>query len=470
MKFFLLFFLLLLTLEANEKKLKVMITDWKPYYDVSNPQKPTGYAIDIFEAVAKKSNIQYEYIPVDNFAEVIKSIESGEGDIVPNIGISDKRLEVFLFTQPTDTFNIYIYKRKNSYKLKSKEDFLNRKVGVVTSNICSRIIKKYVESEIVYFDDYKLGIKELNAGVIDGFCYPEPLIQKELKTLGIAHEIIPVLPPLKEVKRGVGISKENFYLLSLFNEKITELKLSGEYEKIYSKHFGEKKTIELTKAELTFIILSLLGSSFTAMVVFFYISNKKKWLMTKETLDSEIKAKTEELEIQNRELRRTQQELKEQSKRDLLTNVKNRKAYNEKIEELINENRRYKKKFSFLMFDIDDFKQINDTYGHKSGDEVLIELSKCVEKHTRANDYLFRIGGEEFVILLCETDIEQGKIVSEKIRSSIEQHIKVKEKSITVSIGISECRENDSEDSIYKRVDNLMYVSKNGGKNRVSFD
>ena len=166
----------------------------------------------------------------------------------------------------------------------------------------------------------------------------------------------------------------------------------------------------------------------------------------------------------------TQQKLLEQTYIDDLTKLNNRKSYNEKIKQLLSQYNRYKTPFSIIMYDIDDFKQINDTYGHSIGDDVLMDMSRLIKSHIRDTDYIFRVGGEEFVILLTETKIDKAKVVSEKIRNSVENDLKtVKDKKITISIGLSEVREDDNEDVIYVRVDELLYKAKNSGKNKVSY-
>ncbi|MAD41363.1 MAG: hypothetical protein CL623_03120 [Arcobacter sp.] len=154
---------------------------------------------------------------------------------------------------------------------------------------------------------------------------------------------------------------------------------------------------------------------------------------------------------------------------DSLTNIKNRKAYTEKLKEDLSLTKRYNTPFCMMILDIDDFKKINDSYGHKMGDNVLIEVSKLIENNIRENDHLFRIGGEEFVIIFSQTILENAKIVSEKIRAIIESDLNtIKNQKITVSIGLSEVTLEDNEDTIFKRVDTLMYKSKNNGKNKVS--
>ncbi|QSZ42611.1 diguanylate cyclase [Sulfurimonas aquatica] len=166
----------------------------------------------------------------------------------------------------------------------------------------------------------------------------------------------------------------------------------------------------------------------------------------------------------------SQKKMQLQSYEDELTKLKNRKSYNGKILELFSLKKRYKTSFSMIMYDIDNFKSINDTYGHKVGDDVLIEMSKLIASHLRENDYIFRIGGEEFIILLSEAHLDDAKKVAQKICTSVEKDLKnITGNKITISIGVSEANENDSEDTIFKRVDSLLYKSKNSGKNRISY-
>ena len=169
------------------------------------------------------------------------------------------------------------------------------------------------------------------------------------------------------------------------------------------------------------------------------------------------------------ELHLVQKEIEDQAYIDELTKVNNRKSFNKRIEEYISLFNRYKTPFSILMYDIDDFKKINDEFGHNIGDEVLVQMSKLVQSCIRENDHLFRIGGEEFIVLFPQTSIKQAKIVAEKIRESVENSLDtINKRKITISIGLTEVQEGDTEDIIFKRVDELLYRSKKEGKNRVS--
>jgi len=149
----------------------------------------------------------------------------------------------------------------------------------------------------------------------------------------------------------------------------------------------------------------------------------------------------------------------------------NRRYFSKVSNHIFAFSQRYKKSLSLIMLDIDYFKNINDTHGHHVGDEVIISLSNALLKFTRKSDVIARIGGEEFLILLPETSQEEALLLSEKIRTKIEElklyidnNIEVK---ITISLGISTVRiESDGsiEDAI-SRSDNALYQAKERGRN-----
>lgn len=156
---------------------------------------------------------------------------------------------------------------------------------------------------------------------------------------------------------------------------------------------------------------------------------------------------------------------------DALTQAKNRLSYKETIEKQINYFNQTQIPFSILLFDIDDFKLVNDTYSHRVGDIVLVELSSLIQQNIRNTDSLFRMGGEEFVVLFPNTSLKSTVEIAEKLRALVEKNLNtLNEKAITISIGITQIHKSDTEDSLYRRVDKLLYVSKRTGKNKVSSD
>ena len=161
--------------------------------------------------------------------------------------------------------------------------------------------------------------------------------------------------------------------------------------------------------------------------------------------------------------------LEYQASHDKLTGLFNRNKFDEIFAKEIKRTKRYKNELSVIIFDIDNFKMVNDTYGHQIGDEVLKEISKIALDSVREQDITTRWGGEEFFILLPQTNLSGAVIVANKIRTSTQNHI-FTEKSlkITASFGVAQfCIENDDEKTIITRADELLYEAKRSGKNKV---
>lgn len=176
--------------------------------------------------------------------------------------------------------------------------------------------------------------------------------------------------------------------------------------------------------------------------------------------------------LQKREILDQQKKLESVAYYDDLTGLINRRKWIQLLNEEIERMKRYRHSSSILLLDIDNFKVINDQYGHPIGDIVLQEIAALVKKELRICDRIGRWGGEEFIILLVETGIKEGIAIGEKMRTAIEtMEITADSHSIkiTLSIGVAglDC-EKDFLTS-YKKVDQALYLAKNNGRNRVEF-
>ncbi len=156
---------------------------------------------------------------------------------------------------------------------------------------------------------------------------------------------------------------------------------------------------------------------------------------------------------------------------DPLTGCSNRIALDSTLQRELELAKRHKSPLSLLMIDVDDFKQINDRHGHKNGDLVLKETVQALNEVNRQTDQIFRYGGEEFVVILNETDLPGALVIAERIRESIEaRNIELSSSEslqLTVSIGATSMKPSDSRDSIFQRADKALYQAKDNGKNQV---
>ncbi|MAD41554.1 MAG: hypothetical protein CL623_04095, partial [Arcobacter sp.] len=168
------------------------------------------------------------------------------------------------------------------------------------------------------------------------------------------------------------------------------------------------------------------------------------------------------------ELKEKSNLLEYQASHDNLTGLFNRNKFNTLFGKEIRRGLRYNNHLSLVLLDIDFFKVVNDTHGHQIGDQVLKEIASIIMQDVREHDTAVRWGGEEFLILLPETDLEGAKIVAEKIRNSIsEKPLTNKKLNITASFGITIMNDKDTEESIIARTDEALYEAKENGRDKV---
>ncbi|MFY9143255.1 GGDEF domain-containing protein [Sulfuricurvum sp.] len=161
------------------------------------------------------------------------------------------------------------------------------------------------------------------------------------------------------------------------------------------------------------------------------------------------------------------QELQRLSVTDPLTGLYNRRRMDEVTQEQVEYVKRYRVPFSIIMFDIDDFKLINDRFGHIIGDQVLVTIAEITKKSLRKTDYIGRWGGEEFLILLPKTPSQEAAIIAEKLRQELEDANYSHHAKVTCSFGIAQCDGALTIENIIDQADQALYRAKESGKNCV---
>ena len=167
------------------------------------------------------------------------------------------------------------------------------------------------------------------------------------------------------------------------------------------------------------------------------------------------------------QVRHSNEKLHSMAIRDGMTGLFNHTFMEELIGDAINRSRRSKTPLSMLMIDVDFFKQINDKYGHNTGDEVLTRLAKLLEGSKRSTDYLGRWGGDELILLLTDTNLQGAVNLAEKLRSQVEKLAFPHHSPLTISLGASEYKQGDEAKEFMRRADAALYRAKRGGRNRL---
>lgn len=297
----------------------------------------------------------------------------------------------------------------------------------------------------------------------------------------------------------------------LKNLKKLEATVEEKHEQLLKKeeaYLGEIN--ESIEKELTVIVLGTvkktINKEMTALKMLRrHIRNQVRHQVTKEINASishllpEIKKmikdeiKTVSLDIMNQLKRQTGKQLekevveqikestsvlmeqKEDSERkaimDQLTGCFNRRYFETRMDEELNLAKRFRNKMCLIMFDIDHFKKVNDTYGHQAGDTVLIEVAAAAKGCLRGADYLCRYGGEEFAVIMPETSVDEAHEVAERMRKQMEEHAFYGGNTlinITISLGIAEYPEHAIiKEKLIESADAALYAAKHGGRNNT---
>jgi diguanylate cyclase (GGDEF)-like protein len=186
----------------------------------------------------------------------------------------------------------------------------------------------------------------------------------------------------------------------------------------------------------------------------------------------EIHLVNESLEILSESLQRglEYEDLFERASHDMLTGLANRRVFDERIKGMIKSSRRYNRPLTMLSMDLDHFKEINDTHGHLAGDEVLKSVARVLNGAVRSTDLLVRMGGDEFLIVLDDTDKKSARILAERLCKAVDGlNVWAGEGTkLGVSIGVAQLKESEDLGQWLERADDILYHAKDEGRSRVA--
>ncbi len=290
-------------------------------------------------------------------------------------------------------------------------------------------------------------------------------IIKQVKNRNYVRELINTQKDMLVVTDGNGIQDANNAMLEFFG-----------YEKLSDFHKEHYCICEFFIEEDGFLQENMAGKNWIEYI----LQNKDK--------DHRVKIKDQKtgsdrvFDLQYKQLKSTNNvfivfkditqeyveynRLKNRANYDSLTSIYNRGSFEHYLDIEIDKAKKGGNVFSLIMFDIDHFKEINDTHGHDVGDEILKDLTMLISSHIRENDLFARWGGEEFMII-SKTGLDKSEILAEKLRKIIEQHQFTKVENLTCSFGVAQYHDEDTKETIVKRADNMLYSAKENGRNSV---
>ena len=260
---------------------------------------------------------------------------------------------------------------------------------------------------------------------------------------------------MTEVKNALAVRLDAPQLRDQLELALQSLLHSDQYHRIYRKWFVAEKDFWDAKTVFWFM-----NGLIVLVIIAFIFLRHREILAINASLQQQINDATQQLSQSNEYLR-------DLTVTDTLTGISNRRAFENTLEELMGQASRYKSSFSMLIFDIDNFKRLNDQYGHDMGDRVLKELVERIKEVVRDVDMLSRWGGEEFTILMAQTGREGALRMAERCRQIIADTLFDEVGPVTISLGVTCYKTGDNERKFFKRADDALYQAKAEGKNRV---
>lgn len=308
----------------------------------------------------------------------------------------------------------------------------------------------------------------LGEGIIGGYLHDISLVSEEVARVSL--KIINGENPESIILQNDNFNDYVFDNQLLKKWNIDSKKLPSDY-KIEFK----EETIWNTYSE--YIIANAFVIIFQTFLIIGLITNYRKRIIAEkelkfmnESLETQVYERTSDLETAKVRLEEMNKKLKHTSRIDPLTKLYNRNYMNKCLYDAKQVFKETGEVFTVMMIDIDDFKQINDNYGHAVGDEILIMVANCLAENVREYDVVSRWGGEEFLLLFLMLDEEKSLIRAELIRKKVEQaryNYNEIDLSVTVTIGVATTGQKETIDELINRADSALYKGKNEGKNQV---
>jgi len=436
----------------QKKKVIKMCIDpkWMPYEGFNDKGQFIGISADFFKIFQQEIGIPIKIIHTQSWQESLQYAKERKCDILSLVAKTPEREKYLNFTEPYLNMPLVMATKPNVVFFNDFGVLKDKKIGIVKGYAFNEVIrKKYPNFDVVDVKNIREGLDKVVSGELFGYIGTLPSIgyifQKryigELKIVGQFDE---------KWRLGTAVRNDDKILFDIFEKVVTSIPEDVRQRIIF-------KTIAIKYDQyMDYWLIAKIMLVVLFLVAFLVYHNRK-------------------LSRMNKKLEELQNKLQEQANRDPMTNLYNRRYFHEVTANILEIAKREKKPFSLIMVDIDNFKNINDKYGHAVGDEVIKQLSLLLSKNVRSSDIVSRFGGEEFVILLPNTDLRGAQKIAAKIRESVENlqlHIDNKTIHFTISLGVSNFLPgDDSIEEILKRADQALYKAKRNGKNRtVIFD
>jgi len=407
---------------------------WMPFSAIKE-NKHTGMDADYIEYFSNKINIPIKLVPTRTWTESIEAAKSGDCDILSFVMETPKRTQHFNFTKPFFTTPMVLATSIDKDFIADISEVGDVSLGMVKGYAYTELFSyMYPSLKIIEVETVEEGLEKVASGELYGFI-------DNLTTLGlhIHNTYMGTLKISAKIEKnaelGFAVRNDDPLLLSILDKAIDTI------DERTKQTILNRWTNVTFEEGLNYSLIWKIIVGFVLILLFFY--------------------------YQYRIIKKHNKELKALSIKDPLSGLYNRRHIDEMIanEQDASESN---SAFSLILIDIDNFKAINDTYGHDFGDNVINQVSTILLQSSREYDVVSRWGGEEFLILCPGTSLEEASDIAERMRADIEATSYDDDYKVTCSFGVAQYdKENFENDPYIKKVDRALFMAKQTGKNKV---
>jgi diguanylate cyclase (GGDEF)-like protein len=437
---------------AAKKQINVCVPQERMPFAAIRGSQVIGMTADFLEIFEEKLKIPFHINPSLSSEDAVRQVETGGCDMVPLISKTEARKRSLEFTSAFMDYNVVIISREDSPFISGIPGLKSNNTGMVAgSNILDRVIQKYPKLRYIPTETVEEALIDVSTGQLDAAILSLPMASHYIRKKGLTNLKVAGHSSIKEDLR-IGVQKENSQLHSIMSKVVRSLN-HQELDMIYQKWLGSELEHK-TDYTLLWKSMSIAGILLILLILVIFW-NRKLFRLNKE------------IAIAHERLGQKTDELKHISITDSLTGLFNRRHIDDTFELELKRSIRHERDLAVILLDIDFFKTVNDTLGHQTGDEVLKQFASLIKNNIRSTDILGRWGGEEFLIVCPETNLENAVHLAQTLCSRIASEGFGKAGPQTASFGVTAYKREDNTEAMILRADKALYLAKSRGRNQV---
>ncbi|TAA47986.1 diguanylate cyclase [Corallincola spongiicola] len=422
---------------------------WKPLEWLENG-KHVGLSADLLSEIQSRLPIQFKLHKTEHWQDSLEALKRGQCQMLIMASATLTRLKEMSFSRSyLNTPIVIVTKEKEPY-IADAATIGSKRFGYIQGYAYEELVKiRYPNLELKPYESFNDAHKALQRNEIDGYIENYIVSSYHLSSGDYPGYRIGGRLSL-DMSLGIAVTKELTPLSKIINSIFNQIP-AQEREAIVSKW----TTVEVIKTINKSAAIKVISIALVIIAIIIF-SNYK------------LRRFNQKLHKAHLALQQANEELAKMAVTDPLTRIGNRAYLDNIIAKEIERNLRYSHSLSVLLIDVDHFKKINDKFGHQVGDEVLKEVSQRLASNIRQSDSLGRWGGEEFLIICPETDLDNAAILAEKLREIINEKEMPEAGIQSISIGVAELAHDRKPEPMIARADQALYQAKNKGRNRTA--